>query len=373
MTVALLGAHVLLQVGSAVPLPAPFPVMDALRSMEVQCGSQGRDGFQMSLAIARDTPLDASLVATGLLDPPNRVVITVVFGGIPEVIMDGVITHVQLSVSPTPGECTYHITGEDLSVMMDLEERNRTFELLPDSAIVLQLLQPYIARYGIVPQITPVTNVPLPTERMPSQQGTDLSHIRYLAERNGFVFYVEPMAPGVSRAYFGPELPVGVPQPAINVGLTQHRATTGPLQGSFNALSPATPRVTITEPNTGVGIPITVPNLTAVPPTVRPAQALRTTIARGTAGRNAADALLEGVAAATHDSDPVSVSGEIDGVRYGQVLRARRMVGLRGMGLTWDGLYKVSQVTHRIQLGDYKQSFTLKRGGFVSPVPVVVP
>ena len=55
--------------------------------------------------------------------------------------------------------------------------------------------------------------------------------------------------------------------------------------------------------------------------------------------------------------------GELDTVRYGHVLRARRLVGVRGAGLTYDGLYYVRRVTHTIERGSYTQSFALSREG----------
>jgi len=48
-------------------------------------------------------------------------------------------------------------------------------------------------------------------------------------------------------------------------------------------------------------------------------------------------------------------------------------VGVRGVGSTYDGLYYVQSVTHRIRPGSYKQSFTLTREGVGSTVPRVVP
>jgi hypothetical protein len=369
----LLGIQVFLQIGPTLPLPAPFPVMEALRSVEVRMSNSGRDGFQLAFAVGRDALVDSSLIASGLFEPPTRVVVTLVLGVLPEVLIDGIVTDLQYAPSPEPGEATLHVTGEDLTLMMDLEDQNRTFEARPDFTIVLELLAPYMARYQIVPTVTPTSDFPLPTRRTPSQHGTDLAHIRYLAECNGFVFYVEPMAPGGSRAYWGPDAPAGLPQPAINCEPTSFRPSEGPLQGRFDALGPVSPVVTITEPNTGVQVPITVPPLAAVPPTVRPAVPLRKTISRTTNGLSLTQAALEGVAAGARGRDPVRVSGEIDGVRYGAVLRSRRLVGVRGLGLTWDGFYTVEQVTHRLQPGEYKQSFTLKRGGFVSPTPVVRP
>ena len=50
-----------------------------------------------------------------------------------------------------------------------------------------------------------------------------------------------------------------------------------------------------------------------------------------------------------------------------------RLVGVRGVGLAYDGLYYVKSVTHSIKPGEYKQSFTLARNGLVSITPVVFP
>jgi hypothetical protein len=38
-------------------------------------------------------------------------------------------------------------------------------------------------------------------------------------------------------------------------------------------------------------------------------------------------------------------------------------VDVRGVGKSYDGTYYVSQVTHRIKRGEYKQTFTLTREG----------
>ncbi|HET9991774.1 MAG TPA: hypothetical protein VFQ65_24765, partial [Kofleriaceae bacterium] len=51
--------------------------------------------------------------------------------------------------------------------------------------------------------------------------------------------------------------------------------------------------------------------------------------------------------------------------RYGQILRARNLVGIRGAGIAFDGYYYVTSVSHDIKRGDYKQSFTVAREGLV--------
>ena len=72
-------------------------------------------------------------------------------------------------------------------------------------------------------------------------------------------------------------------------------------------------------------------------------------------------------------ADAVSGNGSLNVTRYGHILRARMLVGVRGAGLTYDGMYYVESVTHNIKRGEYKQSFTLARDGVVSQTPVVMP
>ena len=69
----------------------------------------------------------------------------------------------------------------------------------------------------------------------------------------------------------------------------------------------------------------------------------------------------------------VTASGELSAVRYGALLQARSLVGVRGVGYTYDGFYYVKSVTHNITRGDYKQSFTLTREGLGALSPLVVP
>jgi hypothetical protein len=79
------------------------------------------------------------------------------------------------------------------------------------------------------------------------------------------------------------------------------------------------------------------------------------------------------VAAATRAPEPIEGNGEVDGVRYGSVLRARRLVGVRGAGTSYDGFYWVKRVTHRVHPGAYTQQFTLSRDGTGALLPVVRP
>jgi hypothetical protein len=64
----------------------------------------------------------------------------------------------------------------------------------------------------------------------------------------------------------------------------------------------------------------------------------------------------------------VTVTGDLDAVTYGTLLQVRGVVTLRGVGFNYDGLYYVKSVTHKINKGDYKQSFTITREGLGSTI-----
>ena len=82
-------------------------------------------------------------------------------------------------------------------------------------------------------------------------------------------------------------------------------------------------------------------------------------------------ALMRGLAYVAQHSDCVFGTGTLDVAKYGRVLKSRQLVGVRGVGLPYDGLYFVRNVTHDIQRGAYKQTFSLARNGLFPTLPVV--
>ena len=78
----------------------------------------------------------------------------------------------------------------------------------------------------------------------------------------------------------------------------------------------------------------------------------------------------QGVTDASVDN-VVTATGELDALRYGDVLQARGVVGVRGAGSTYDGNYYVKRVTHVLGDGEYRQRFTLTREGVGALTPLV--
>jgi hypothetical protein len=82
-------------------------------------------------------------------------------------------------------------------------------------------------------------------------------------------------------------------------------------------------------------------------------------------------ALGRGIARAAGTSDVVEGSGTLDVLRYGRLPKARRLVGVRGAGKAFDGLYFVKGVTNTLKKGEFKQRFSLTRNGLISITPRV--
>ena len=93
----------------------------------------------------------------------------------------------------------------------------------------------------------------------------------------------------------------------------------------------------------------------------------------GTAKMNAAKAAQIGVSAILKSSDAVEGNGQLDVLRYGNVLKPRQLVSVRGVTDTFNGRYYVKSVTHNIKRGSFTQSFSLGRGGIKSDISRVAP
>lgn len=368
-----LGINLVLLIGGTVPLPAPADAVEAITRVEVTNDAVSGDGFQITFALGKDELGSYRLLDGGAFDPFNRVVIGVAIGAVPEVLVDGIIAHHQLVPSNEPGMSTLTVTGTDLRQMLDLEEKNEKYENQPDSVIFTRLIGAY-GQFGLLPQATPTTDVPIELQRIPRQHETDLKFIERMAKRNGFVFFIEPVTFGANRAYFGPETRAGVPQPALTVNMDAS-SNVDSLTFSQDVLEATEAEGSIVEPTLKISIPLpSLPSLRLPPLAAKPTPARRKVLVRNAANQNAAQAAATSAATVTNAPEPVKGEGELDTLRYGSVLRARRPVGVRGAGHTYDGDYYVRRVTHVITSGvSYSQRFTISREGTGELLPVVRP
>jgi hypothetical protein len=377
----LLGVHLTLLIGPTVPIPAPLPLTEALNEVKVTQSDSGRSGFEITFTAGRGglTGLvDYPLLSLPLLEPFNRVILLVTFGVIPQVLIDGIITRREVSPGTEPGQGRITVTGEDVSVMMDLHEESNQYPGM-DETLISDLIILEYAQYGLIPEVIPpiALDLPLPIERIPVQQGTDLDYLNKMAARYGYVFYIIPgPAPFTNTAYWGPKIRPGVPQSAITINMGgETNATIGAFQ--TNALGPQTVTGLVQDRDTGVTMPVQTFASTEIPLSLLPLALVNFPNTRSSQFRESGVNIEEAFGRAQGTTDAtahgVSVDGELDAATYGSILQPRGLVGLRGVGFQHDGLWYVKKVSHHIKIGTYTQSFTLTRDGHGSTVPAVIP
>jgi hypothetical protein len=365
-----------LYAGPAIPLPAPKVVLDALTEVTVESGSgDTQSGFELVFDVDKKSPLNMLfLLAGGVSIPIFRVVIAVTVGGATDVLMDGVVTHHEVQTDgPT---AKLRVKGKDLTVVMDyLPMDGLPYPAMPPAVRVLVALAKYAA-LGCIPMVIPsiVEDIPIPIDRIPSHQGTDYAYVKSLAKDAGYVFYIDPgPVPGTSKAYWGPEIRVGTPQPALNADLDGPHDNVTAINFSFDKEKKELPVVYIQEPFTKAPIPIPIPDISPLNPPlgVVPPLPPKITLLKQTAKLNPLSAVLKGLAYAGQHDDSVFANGSLDVARYGHVLKSRGLVGVRGAGDAFNGLYYVTRVTHQIKRGTYTQTFGLARNGLLSTLPAV--
>jgi len=371
-----------LMIGPFIPLTAPRAVLDALAEVEVKVEDVGQSGFKLVFSIDKMSPLQILFLLSGGVPLLFlRVVIVATVNGVSNVLIDGVITENHMSPGDKGSNSTLTIMGKDLTVWMDQSKLSGfPFPALPAEARVALLLLKY-SPFGVIPLVIPsvLLFVPLPIDQIPSQQGTDLQYIRSLAEQAGYVFYLDPgPKPGFSKAYWGPQIKVGAVQPALSADMDAYTNVES-LHFTFDQERNKIPLLYIYNQETGVSIPIPIPPITPLNPPLGVIPPLPTNLIppdlspfrEDLAKKPIPQAIMQGLAAAAQYAEAVSCEGSLDVTRYGGILKARQLVGVRGAGPAFDGLYYVKSVTHKIKRGEYKQDFTLTRNGLVSTVPTV--
>ena len=174
--------HLSLLMGPVVPLAVPRLMIDALESVTVTSAAGSASGFQMRFKINSRSELNTIfLVAAGnnagIATPPLRVLLVVTLNGAAEPLFDGVVTNVEVQAGQQGQAGSITVTGEDLTKVMDMIDfSGLPYPAMPIEARVALICAKYAA-FGVLPLPVPTLfpDVPIPVERIPAHQGTDLA------------------------------------------------------------------------------------------------------------------------------------------------------------------------------------------------------
>jgi hypothetical protein len=182
----------------------------------------------------------------------------------------------------------------------------------------------------------------------------------------------------MNTAYWGPPVRVGIPKKALSVNLGGD-TNVERLDFRHDAKQASTFYGKVHDRNLNQHLPfetfasLRIPPLALFPAVPFDLLNVRRTLLDNVEGLNYAQAFAKAQAETDKSMDSVlTATGELDTARYGDLLEARGLVGLRGAGFSYDGFYYVQSVSHSISTnGAYKQRFTLTREGVGSTTPVV--
>ncbi|WP_407287659.1 hypothetical protein [Streptomyces sp. BP-8] len=368
--------HVSLYMGPKSARPVPAEVTEALLSAQITSTAGERSGFQIAFDLTKKGAIVQRLLPEGFFDPKTRLIVAVSIKGTPFVLLDGLIVRQEVGASNQPGQTTLTITGEDLTLLMDLEERADRYPNLAPSQRIERILGKY-ADYGIDARIIreQIPQPPREQLRVDYQVGTDLQYVNELARANGYTFYLDPgPVPGRSTAFWGPEQRLGQRQHALNVNMDVN-STVDQLTFAYDGTAREEPQARVQDPVTRRAPLLAQPDISPLRPPLglRASPALKRKTLSGTAKRDEAIAKAEALGRAATSADAISGSGSLDVNRHGYVLRPRELVGVRGAGVTYDGDYYVKSVTTNLRPGSYQQNFTLSREGLIARSGTVRP
>lgn len=292
------------------------------------------------------------------VQPWKRVRIEAAFGDETEEVMRGFIREVRVDFPDDSGAAEVTVVAQDESLALDREHKRRPWGVdAPTSDAVI--VQAIVAdEHGLGFEEAPATGqVDLANL---NQDATDIAFLKLRAEANDYELIFREGA-----VYFGPMRLEGEAQDPI---LVYAGASTNCSSISIQDDGHRPDRVAYeVAASTGseTRSETVLPNLTLLGPEPASSEAnlddrfVWRTSRQGVSDETRARAIAQ--QRANRESMKVKARGELDGARYGHVLKVGRTVGVDGVGTRHSGLWYVDRVTHTFDATGYRERFELLR------------
>lgn len=295
----------------------------------------------------------------GILAPWKTIVIEAAFGSDTEEVMRGYIREVSADYPQEPGNTTVTVECQDESLLLDRGHVRKAWgaDTPTDDATIARTI---VSDHGLS----------LDSESGPglsglvlNQNGTDIAFLRERARANGYELIFRE-----GEVYFGPLRLGSEPQATILVyaGRDTHCFSFStrsdghqPDQVAFDVAAEegAESVERVVSPDLEL-----LGNEAADSTSAGLGDFIWRLDRQGIANEEQLAALAQ--ARANELSLRVKAEGELDGSRYGHVLRVGEPVGVDGVGDWLGGRYYVDTVSHRFSMDGYRQSFQLLRNAY---------
>jgi phage protein D len=342
--------------------PAPAELIDVIQRLEVEDHADMADMVRLTVAIAiRDGCGSWNVVDENTFQRLTKLRISVNVGsGKTEPLIEAYVIETSADFANQPGKSVLNVVAMEPTVKMNLKETVRPWPNMADSDIADQIFGDY--KFGT--DIDPTQPTRDETDHTEMQRGTDIQFLQFLAQRNGYECYVElnPQSGVVEGHFHKPKLQQS-PQGVLSVNMG-NATNVNSFKPSFDMLKPATAKAanvdihshekqsTDSDSNEekSLGSTSTVSG-----------QDQRQVLMSGTGLTDTGELRTASQAEVDRSAFAITAEGEVNTVAYGDVLRAKRPVLVRGAGRQFSGIYYVERVTHTFTGDGYTQHFSLRR------------
>lgn len=277
-----------------------------------------------------------------------------------QTLLDGFVIETAVTFGAQPGESMLTVVAMDGSVLMNLEEKIRSWPATSDSDIAATIF----GDYGFSSQITATAQAHSEDQQTTMQRGTDMQFLQHLARRNGYECYVEAdPSTGQNTGHFHPPSTQQQPLGTLSVNLGE-ATNVDAFQLRYDMLRPVHAKVTGLEiesaseqaiQSDAASLPLLGKDATV--PGDKPRTVLLSQSGLGYGGdwQTLAQAVVD------RSSWAVTAEGELNTATFGAILRAKKTVEVRGIGRTFSGAYYIQRVLHTFSSEGHKQRFSLRR------------
>jgi phage protein D len=342
--------------------PASQSLIDVVQHLEVEDHADMADMVRLSVAISiRDGCSSWNVVDEDIFKRLTKLRINVNVGsGKTEPLIEAYVTETNADFANQPGQSMLNVVAMEPTVKMNLKETVTPWPNMADSDIAEQLF----GNYAFEPVIDSTQPTRDETDHTEMQRGTDIQFLQALAQRNGFECYVElnPETGKVEGHFHAPRLqqdPQGVL--SVNMGTATN---VNSFHAQFDMLQPATAtasNVDVHSKDDQSGQSDTLGDKALGTSSTVPADDTRQVLVSATGLADSGELQTATQAVVDRSSWAITANGELNTIAYGDVLRAKRPVLVRGAGRQFSGIYYVERVLHSFSGEGYTQQFSLRR------------
>lgn len=339
----------------------PDEALAGATSVEVSERMGGETTFGLTYSVDISDG-DLPWLTDGRLDPGSDLAVLVPVDGRMECLVKGPVNRQSVHMAHGGAGSTVTVSGTDSLTKMEASPGGPvTWSNVTDSDVATSIL----AGHGYLPDVEMTSNRHVELKHVLIQRDSDLTFLRRLARRNGYLLWVTCEPPGIETAHFrtpnldasaAAELTVNVPAPRVdsldfNWDLERPTAVTG-AQLDLNTLGDIDGNVDATPQSSlgGAGLGSLAPARQSMH-LVAPADDAGTLQSRGKAALAEADWFLRGSCQTTLE-------------KTGVPIRAHTLVDILGAGSRYGGTYFVAGVTHNIDSTEHRMNIELVRNAW---------